>query len=86
MKTETFTVGNDWKLQWSCTPSSSYLGEYNVMVDVYNSDGTSADLGAINTICQSGNVSGETEERVSGDLYLDVQSEGAWTMTIQELK
>lgn len=56
------------------------------MVDVYNSDGTSADLGAINTICQSGNVSGETEERVSGDLYLDVQSEGAWTMTIQELK
>lgn len=85
-KTETFTVGDDWKLQWSCTPSSSYFGEYNLIVDVRNSDGSSADLAAVNTICKSGNVSGETEERVSGNIYLDVQSEGAWTMTIQELK
>jgi len=85
-KTETITVGNDWKIQWSCTPSSSYGGEYNVIVDVNNSDGTSADPGVINTICKNGNTSGETEERVSGNVYLDVQSEAAWTMTIQELK
>ena len=57
-----------------------------MIVDVDNSDGTSADAGVINTICKNGNISGETEERVSGNVYLDVQSEAAWAMTIQELK
>lgn len=86
-KTATFTVsGNDWKLNWSCNPSSNYIGQYNVIVDVDNSDTTPMDPAAINTICKSGNTSGGTEEHQGGTFYLDVQSEDTWTMTIQELK
>jgi hypothetical protein len=85
-KTETITVGNDWKIQWSCTPSSFIGNTYNVIVSVYNSDGTPADYAAINTMCKDGNTSGETEEHTGGNVYLDVNSEGDWSITIQELK
>lgn len=84
-KTETFSVPNDWRISWSCDPSS-FGGSYNVIVDVYNSDGSDFDLGAINTICQSGNTSNETEEHQSGTVYLDIQSEAVWTIQIEVLK
>jgi hypothetical protein len=84
-KTAIFPVGNDWKLIWSCTPSSFYGGQYNVLVTVYNSDGTPADL-AVNTICKSGNTGDSTEEHQGGNVYLDINSEGAWKIQIQELK
>jgi len=84
-KTAIFPVGNDWKVIWSCTPSSFYGGQYNVQVAVYNSDGTLADL-AVNTICKSGNIADSTEEHQSGNIYLDINSEGAWKIQIQELK
>lgn len=85
-KTETIAVADDWKIQWSCTPGSFDGIDYNVIVAVYNSDGTLADPGAINTICKTGNASGETEEHTGGNVYLDVNSEGDWSLTIQELK
>ena len=85
-KTPTFTVPDDWRLVWSCNPSSSYGGSYNVMADVNNSDGSSLDAVAINTICQAGNIGDFTEEHQGGDVYLDVQSEAAWTMKIEVLR
>lgn len=86
-KTETFTIaGNDWKVDWSCNPSSSFGGQYNIIVDVNNSDNTPMDPGAINTICSTGNTSGTTEEHQGGTFYLDVQSEAAWTIKIDELQ
>jgi hypothetical protein len=78
-----FSVPNDWKIVWNCNPSSDALGSYNIIVDVDNSDGSPFDPAAINTICQSGNTSGSTEEHQSGSVYLDVQSEAAWTIQIQ---
>ena len=85
-KTETITVGDDWKIQWSCTPSSFMGNSYNVIISVYNSDGTPADYAAVNTMCKDGNTSGETEERTAGNIYLDVNSEGQWTISVLELK
>jgi hypothetical protein len=85
-KTGTFTVPDDWKLIWSCIPSSSFGGQYNVIVDVYNSDGTPADLGAVNTICKAGNTGDTTEEHSGGQIYLDVNSEAAWTIQVQVLQ
>ncbi len=85
-KTETITVPNDWKIQWSCTPSSFMGNSYNVIIGVYNSDGTIADPAAINAMCKDGNTSGETEERTAGNVYLDVNSEGDWAINVQELK
>lgn len=84
-KTETITVGDDWKIQWSCTPGSFDGIDYNVIIMVYNSDATLND-GAVNTTCKTGNASGESEEHSGGNVYLDITSEGDWAITIQELK
>src|SRR5579875_761696 len=85
-KTAIFDTPVDWKIVWSCNPSSFYGGEYNLIVSVYGSDGSDIDLSAINTICQAGNTSDLTEEHQGGQVYLDIASEGAWTIQIQELK
>jgi len=84
-KTEVFTVPGDWKINWKCTPSSFYGGSYNVQVYVYNSDGSLADV-AINEICSNSNTSGSTEEHQGGDIYLEVNSEGNWVVSVQELQ
>ncbi len=84
-KTAVFHVGNDWKIVWACDPAS-FDGSYNVMVDVKNSDNTDLDMAAINTICKAGNTGDFTEEHQGGDVYLDINSEGAWKVQIQELK
>lgn len=86
VKTATFAAPDDWKIIWSCDPAQNVLGQYNVIVGVNNSDGTPVDPVAINTICKAGNTSGQTEERQGGNVYLDVQSEDAWTIKIQVLK
>lgn len=85
-KTETITVPSDWKLKWTCDPTTFYGGSYNVIIDVNASNGTPVDPAAVNSLCASGNTSGETEERQSGQVYFDVNSEAAWTITVQELK
>lgn len=86
-KTATFAVPGDWKLQWKCDPASFDNIDYNVIVDVDNSDGSSMDENAISTQCKSNNKSGETEEhQSSGNVYLAIVSEGDWTFTVQELK
>jgi hypothetical protein len=84
-QTQIFTVGSDWKILWSCDPSSSYGGEYNIIVTVYGSDGTLIDL-PINTICKTGNTSDYTEEHQGGSIYLEIDSEGSWKVQVQELQ
>ena len=85
-KTSDFVVPDHWRLVWSCNPSSFYGGSYNVIVDVDNVDGSYLDPAAINTICQSGNTGDFTEEYQGGDVYLDVNSEGSWTLQVEALK
>jgi hypothetical protein len=85
-KTAVFTAADDWKINWTCTPGSFDGMSYNVIVDVDNSDGTPADPAAINATCQASTPSGTTEEHQGGTVYLDIQSESAWTVTVQELK
>ncbi len=85
-KTPTFNVPNHWQLVWSCDPSSDFSGEYNVIVDVDSPDGTPIDPGAVNTICQTGNTGDTTQEYQGGTIYLDIQSEAAWTIQVQVLK
>jgi hypothetical protein len=85
-KTGYFTVPNDWKLVWKCNPASDYFGQYNVIVGVTGSDGTPLDPTAVNAICKAGNTGDNTDEHQGGQIYLDVTSEGSWTVQIQELK
>jgi hypothetical protein len=85
-QTPDFTVPNaNFRLLWSCDPNSFALGSYNVAVDVDPVDQTQiGDLAAINTICQAGNISGETNiHDLSGTLYPNVTSEAAWTIKVQ---
>jgi len=86
MKTGNFTVPDEWKMQWTCNPASSDLGQYNVIVAVYNADGTPLDPGAFNTICKAGVTSGSTQEHQGGNVYLDIETEGNVTFTVQEFK
>jgi len=82
-KTAIFSVPDDWKILWSCKANSFYGSQYNVQVYVYNSDSSIQDI-AINELCKTGNTSGETEEHQSGDIYLEINSEAAWTVQVQE--
>jgi hypothetical protein len=84
-QTGTFTVGDDWKIFWSCDPSSFYGNQYNVQVYVYSSDGTLGDI-PVNTICKAGNISDSTEDHQGGSIYLEINSEGSWKIQVQELK
>ena len=84
-KTAVFPVPDDWKLVWKCDPAS-FSFPYNVIVDVVNTYGSPFDPGAINTLCQAGNTSGQTEEHQSGQIYLDINSEGTWAVQVQELR
>lgn len=85
-QTGDFTVPNDWRLVWTCDPSSFSGGQYNLIVEVDNADGSILDPGAINTICQSGNTTDNTEEHQGGSVYLKITSEAAWTLAVQVLK
>jgi len=52
---------------------------------VYNSDNTLADSG-VNTSCKVVNTSESTEIHTSGQVYLNIISEGDWTIQVQESK
>jgi len=88
-KTAVLSVPDDWKIVYSCngmiagTATDGILG-----VNVYNSDGSIADLAAVNATCKSGSklTTGETEEHQSGNIYLDINGTGEWKIQIQELK
>ncbi len=84
-KTAIFMAPDDWKITWSCDPSSFYGSQYNVQVYVYSSDNTPTDV-AVNEICKNGNTSGDTEEHQGGDVYLEINSEGSWKVQVQELQ
>lgn len=84
-QSQTFAVGQTWQIAWTCDPTSDALGQYNVIVNVYNADGTLADV-AINTICQDGNTSGVTTEHQGGNVYVQIMSEGTWTVGVVELQ
>lgn len=80
-QTDTISLSSDWTLEWTCDPSSFVFGSYNVQVFVYNSDGSLAGV-AVNTICSSNNTSGSTVIHQGGSMYLEINSEAAWTLTV----
>ena len=85
-KTGVITVPDDWKINWTCDPTSFQGIQYNVAIEVDNSDNTVADPIAVNSLCSSTNSSGTTEEHQAGNVYLNVTSEAKWSVVIQELK
>jgi hypothetical protein len=81
-QTETFTVGNDWKIQWKCQADDAPL-----FVEIYNADTNEmTDWSAVSTSCKKTPTTGETAEHGGGNLYLKIISGIDWTITIQEQK
>ncbi len=73
---------NTWQLSWTCDPAS-YGYDYNLIVELYDINGNLIDT-PVNVICKSGVISGSTMEyNASGLYYLDVSSEGPWTIKVQ---
>jgi len=89
-KTAVFAVPNDWKIVWTCNGQNidGVTADGVLAVIVYNSDNTIADPAAVNATCKAGSkpTSDLSEEHQSGNVYLDVNATGNWTIQIQELK
>lgn len=89
-KTAIFSAPNDWKILYTCTYQNidGVTGDGALSVSVYGSDGSIIDPGAINATCKNGvaKTTGETEEHQGGQVYLDVNGTGDWTIQVQELK
>jgi len=84
-KTTTFTVGNTWKIIWTCNPDSIFGGLGVIIVNVFSSDGT-FQYGTINDTCRAGHTTGNSIEQQGGNIYLDITGGGSWVVQIQELK
>jgi len=81
-KTQTFTVGDNWRLKWTCDPASFSGIAFNVIIEVDNADGSYADL-PVNTTCKPGNTSDVSYEAAGGTYLLSITSEGDWTIQVQ---
>jgi hypothetical protein len=89
-KTAVFTVPGDWKILYSCVAQAVGDGTFVdglLGVTVTGTDNTPIDI-AVNATCKSGTAktTGETEEHQGGQVYLDVNGTGDWTIQVQELK
>jgi hypothetical protein len=85
-KTQTFTVGDDWKIVYTCQGMGSGF-DANFAVDVESTDGSMSDSGAVNLICKDGKKTTDvTEEHQGGTVYLSILGDSPWTIDIQEQK
>jgi hypothetical protein len=84
-KTPPFTVPNSWQIAWSCDPASFGV-PYNVIIEVDGTDGSQVDPSAVNTTCQAGNTGDTAQEYQGGNVYLNITSEGTWTIKVKALE
>jgi hypothetical protein len=70
---------------WSCNPASFYGHQYDLVVSVNNADGKTIDFAAVNVTCAPGYTTDVKEEHSGGDIYLDITSQGAWNIQVQDL-
>lgn len=85
-KTAIFTVPDDWKINYTCQGFTDGSGVDGALTTtVYASDGTYLD-GAINVTCKAGKTTKDsTEEHQGGQVYLDINATGDWTIQVQAL-
>ena len=84
-RTAVFHVAGKWQLVWSCNPASFYGHQYDLVVSVNNASGKTIDFAAVNVTCTPGYTTDVKEEHAGGDIYLDITSQGAWNIQVQDL-
>jgi hypothetical protein len=84
-KTDVFTVGDTWKIKYTCNGMGQGI-DGNLAVSVYSSNGTIQDL-AVNATCKDGQTTTDTTtEHQGGQIYLDVNATSDWTIEVLEQK
>lgn len=86
-KTESFVVGNSWKIVWTCkgidVGGTQADGSLSITVD--GSDNTPIDIAS--GTCKAGQTTKDsTEEHTGGNVYLNIIGTSDWTVKVQELK
>jgi len=81
--TPTFKVPNDWRIVWSCHPSGTYA-TYGYAFDIFAFDTHGNGIDAIDSMCAPGQLSGSSVESLGGNVYLQIDSSGNWTVEVQQ--
>lgn len=78
-RTPPFSVsGTSQQIDWWCDPSTGIGGTYNIIIDVYTTDGTDIE-NAVNDMCEQGNTSGSaTVYLAAGSYKLDIFTDLGW--------
>jgi hypothetical protein len=89
-KTAIFSVPDDWKIAYACTFQNidGVTGVGELGVTVYGANNSIIDPAAVLATCKIGVkvTSGETEEHQGGQVYLNINGTGDWTVKIQVLQ
>jgi hypothetical protein len=80
--TQKFKVPADWQVTWSCRGVNGVDG--GLYVVIYNANGSLYNAGAQVTCLASKQVIGSAEEFKSGDVYLNINGNGPWTVSVQQ--
>jgi len=80
--TQKFKVPADWQFTWSCRGVDGVDG--GLYVVIYNANGSLYNAGAQITCLAAKQVIGSAEEFKSGTVYLNINGNGPWTVTVQK--
>ncbi len=80
--TQKFKVPADWQFTWSCKGVDGVDG--GLYIVIYNANGSLYNAGAQVTCLATKQVIGSAEEHQSGDVYLNINGNGPWTVTVQK--
>ena len=80
--TQKFKVPADWQVTWSCRGVNGVDG--GLFIVIYNANGSLYNAGAQVTCLASKQVIGSAEEFKSGDIYLNINSNSPWTVSVQQ--
>ena len=84
-KTDVFQVADTWKIKYSCRGQGQGIDGV-LGVTVYGGDGTIQDV-AVNATCKDGLTTMDTTtEHQGGQVYLDINGTGDWTVDVLEQK
>ncbi|HZR41043.1 MAG TPA: hypothetical protein VFB12_13045 [Ktedonobacteraceae bacterium] len=84
-KTVAFTVPKSWRIVWGCDLASHSNQNYDLIIHVNTTSNTLL-ADSVETTCRKSNTNGLTVMHQAGQVYLNVISEGNWTVMVQYMK
>lgn len=86
-KTSTFTVGNDWKIVWTCKGVNIGGTQADAALSITVTGDNNTPIDAASSTCKAGKTTNDsTEEHTGGTVYLDILGDSDWQVSVQELK